>query len=300
MHPVGQLRWRHLPGQHQVPGSKFQKALRSHRQQERVHAAPRRLLGRQARLLIKRQAALPLGGHHVGVDVDGHAQLRTDGEQAVELVPVLRCKADAELHLHALLTQQAHAARDARKTARIVTQAFIRLLVRAIERDVDAPGLVLPEERRPVLVDQRAVGVDRNQKAQRPQRCIQLLELRVDQRLAAREQQEQRARVLHLPGDGQPFLRRAQAALPLHLLARQAHIAHVAVHVAQRQQLDAAVDGQHLRAGAVNQRPLRRRCIFHMFHGISPYEKSRRIAPPAWVFVIRTLQFPKWPCPSSW
>ena len=266
MHPVGQLRRRHLPGEHQVPGRKFQKAPRPHRQQERADAPPRRLLGRQARLLIKRQAALTLGGHHVGIDVDGHAQLRADGEQAVKLLPVLRREADAELHLHAPLPQQAHAARDARKAAGIVAQAGIRLLIRAVECDVDAPGLVLAEERRPVLVDQRAVGVDREQKAHLAQCCIQWLELRVDQRLAAREQQEQRARVLHLPGDGKPFLRRAQAALPLHLLARQAHIAHVAIHIAQWEQFDAAVDGDSVFARAVDQGAFCCRCAFQMFH----------------------------------
>ena len=62
---------------------------------------------------------------------------------------------------------------------------------------------------------------------------------------------------------------RAQAALAGDLRRGQADIAHLAVHIADGRELDAAVDGREALGGAVDERALDGGGVFDEMHGIS-------------------------------
>ena len=132
---------------------------------------------------------------------------------------VLAGNAQIHAHGHTLRAQQANGIDGLFESAGIMAEIIIGFLVRAIECDIHAPGLVLAEEARPILVDQRAVGIDRHEHAQLLKLKIKPAEIREEQRLAAGQQQKERAAVAHLVGNFQPFICRAQAALALHLRA---------------------------------------------------------------------------------
>ena len=227
------------------------------------------LLRREAGLLIKRQAALACGGHHVGIHEHGGVQLACEGDHAIDMRRILRGDADAHAHFHAAAAQQANGVDGALKPVGEMAQPGIGFLVRAIEGDIDAPGLVFRKEIRPVLIDERAVGIDGQQHAQLLNSQIQPPEIRIGQRLAARQQQKERARIAHLRGDVKPFAHGAQAALAGDLRRGQADIAHLAVHIADGRELDAAVDGRVALGGALDERALDGGGVFDEMHGIS-------------------------------
>lgn len=66
---------------------------------------------------------------------------------------------------------------------------------------------------------------------------VQPAEFRIEQHLAAGQQQEIRARVAHLPRERQPAVGLDQPALTAHRLHVRADIAHSAIQVADGQQL---------------------------------------------------------------
>lgn len=128
----------------------------------------------------------------------------------------------------------------------------------AIKGNIDPPGRMGRKKVRPVLGQQRAVGVDGDDHAQPPQLKIQFPEPGKEQWFAAGEQHKKHTGIGHTAGQHKPIRHRVQAAAAAHLLRVQADIAHIAPQIAQRGKLQRGGDGAAFG---------RRRLNEHFFHG---------------------------------
>ena len=124
-----------------------------------------------------------------------------------------------------------------------MAQITIRLFTRSIQRDIDSSGPVFPEKIRPVLIYERSICIDRHDHPQSAKFLIQGTKLRVKERLSACQQHEQRTCFHHLTRDIKPFIQSTKPPLCFHLLPAHPDITHVTVHVAEREKLQDAVEG---------------------------------------------------------
>ena len=225
-----------------------------------------RCLRLQAGLRIIGKGPLPDCGQHVGVHPHRHSQLLLQIQEPVQILLVGRGKASAHLHIHLLLPQKPDAPKGLCVPSGIMAQALIGPVVRPVESNVHPPGLVFSKKGRQILVYESAVGVDGEDHPHLPQTQVHLSKLRIQKRLPSGEQKKQYAGLLHLAADLQPLLRGAQPPLALHLLAAQADIAHVTVHIAEGQQLNAAVGRGAGALGPVQKHALQGGGVVQKFH----------------------------------
>ena len=107
----------------------------------------------------------------------------------------------------------------------------------------------LPEPLHNLLIYEGPVGIHGDQQAHAVQGRQNLPKVRMQKGLAAGEQEVQQPLLLRLPGQVQPGVPPHQRVRSLLLLPAHAHVAHAAVHVAQRRQLKGPAEGDSLPGG---------------------------------------------------
>ena len=100
-----------------------------------------------------------------------------------------------------------------------------------------------------------------------------------EQQFPAGQKKKNGTGLLHLFCKANPFLHRANPSLPFHFRTGQTDIAHVAVHIAKRQKLKRAGNGNVLLAGFLEKGMLKGRSVVHIVHKIPPKNKNRSRGP---------------------
>lgn len=131
----------------------------------------------------------------------------------------------------------------------------------------------------PGFVQQSSVCIDGKNHAQISKPAIQRFKIRKEQRFPAGQKKKNGTGLLHLFCKANPFLHRAKPSLPFHFRTGQTDIAHVAVHIAKRQKLKRAGNGNVLLAGFLEKGMLKGRSVVHIVHKIPPKNKNRSRGP---------------------
>lgn len=147
-----------------------------------------------------------------------------------------------------------------------MAQTVVGSGIGTVERDVDAARRVCGKKISPGFVQQSSVCINGKNHAQISKPAIQRFKIRKEQRLPAGQKKKNSTGLLHLLCKANPFLHRAKPSLPFHFRAGQTDIAHVAVHIAKRQKLKRAGNGNVLLAGFLEKGTLKGRSVVHIVH----------------------------------
>ena len=139
--------------------------------------------------------------------------------------------------------------------------ALVSVFACAVQRHLYARGGVLPEERDHIFVHGHAVGQHAGFHAHVRKVQIQLAEAGIGQAFAARHPGVHHARVHRLAHDILPCVH-AQKRRAMHLVFVEMHIAHFAIQITQRGQLEGA-GNRHI-----------------LFSGLEAHEAAHRVVAP--------------------
>lgn len=237
--PAVELIGRRFPAQHQQLGAG-------------------RVPGIEAGLFLKGRKAVPQTGQHIAVQMNRNVQLPANAVNGFQVIPVRLCGTTIDFNRYTPIFQEGNGTNCFLEAAGGMAERGISGIAAAIKGNIDPPGRMGRKKVRPVLVQQRAVGVDGDDHAQTPQLKIQFPEPGKEQWFAAGEQHKKHTGIGHTAGQRKPIRHGMQAATAAHLLRVQADIAHIAPQIAQRDELQRGGDGAAFG---------RRRLNEHSFHG---------------------------------
>ncbi len=183
-----------------------------------------------------------------------------------------------ELDQHARALQRKDRAHRALICARVAAERAVGLRRRAVERDVHARGRVCRQKLHHSVVHQRRVRVDGHHQPHALAARVDLAEVRPQQRLAAREQEQQRALAAAFLRQRQPFTGGRLVPQRLGVVLAAVDVAHPAVKIAARRQLKRA--GQrHAAAARLGKKKLAVCLIGVHVHLLILVQKSARRGP---------------------
>ena len=198
----------------------------------------------EARVLHPAPGLLP-GLDNAGVNVEGEALLMEQAHD-FEAVGHEGVGRDGDAHRDARVAHATDVAQHLPEHA-VACDALVGVLARAVERDLDARSRMRRKEVDHVLVDEDAVGEDGDLDAHAGKVQVELLETRVRRALATREACVHHASVDGLGHDVLPGLD-VKRFCAVELVGIEMDIAHLAIEVAQRRELEGAGDGDVLLA----------------------------------------------------
>ena len=233
----------------------------------------------QAYLRIEGERAFPDGGHHIVIGVDRDTELFSEGKNPGKILRILFGYRAADFHIHVSCAEQPDCAKGLIEALRKMAQTVVGSGIGTIERDVDAARRVCGKKIGPGFVQQSSVCIDGKNHAQISKPAIQRFKIRKEQRFPAGQKKKNGTGLLHLFCKANPFLHRAKPSLPFHFRTGQTDIAHVAVHIAKRQKLKRAGNGNVLLAGFLEKGMLKGRSVVHIVHKIPPKNKNRSRGP---------------------
>lgn len=233
----------------------------------------------QAYLRIEGEGAFPDGGHHIVIGVDRDTELLSEGKNPGKILRILFGHRAADFHIHVSCAEQPDCAKGLIEALRKMAQTVVGSGIGTIERDVDAARRVCGKKIGPGFVQQSSVCIDGKNHAQISKPAIQRFKIRKEQRFPAGQKKKNGTGLLHLFCKANPFLHRAKPSLPFHFRTGQTDIAHVAVHIAKRQKLKRAGNGNVLLAGFLEKGMLKGRSVVHIVHKIPPKNKNRSRGP---------------------